>query len=52
MARTVSMGSAKLTPEPRPVPDRVKVAVLMPMTAPELSSSGPPLLPALTCASV
>ena len=46
------MGRAKLTPLLRPVPCRVKVAVLMPIRRPLLSSSAPPELPALMDASV
>mmetsp|Transcript_45013 Transcript_45013/g.113957 ORF Transcript_45013/g.113957 Transcript_45013/m.113957 type:complete len:228 (+) Transcript_45013:182-865(+) len=48
--RTVSMGIAK--PTPAEVPELVKMAVLTPMTAPEESRSGPPLLPGLMAASV
>ena len=49
---TRSTGRAKLTPEERPVPARVKEAVLMPTSRPPESSSGPPLLPLLMAASV
>ena len=38
--------------EPLTVPVRVKVAVLIPITRAEESSSGPPELPALMAASV
>mmetsp|Transcript_28635 Transcript_28635/g.72866 ORF Transcript_28635/g.72866 Transcript_28635/m.72866 type:complete len:298 (-) Transcript_28635:467-1360(-) len=47
---TVSAGMAN--PTPTLVPVLVKMAVLMPTSAPELSSSGPPLLPGLMAASV
>ena len=38
--------------EPLTVPVRVKVAVLIPITRAEESSSGPPELPALMAASI
>mmetsp|Transcript_1360 Transcript_1360/g.3715 ORF Transcript_1360/g.3715 Transcript_1360/m.3715 type:complete len:263 (+) Transcript_1360:542-1330(+) len=46
----VSDGMAN--PMPELEPDGEKMAVLMPMTQPELSKSGPPLLPGLMAASV
>ncbi len=47
MRRAMSMGIAKQIP----CADWM-IAVLMPMTRPRLSSSGPPLLPGLSAASV
>ena len=47
IGRAMSIGIAK----PMPVESR-STAVLMPMTAPVASSSGPPLLPGLIAASV
>ena len=47
---TVSTGIAKPTPVLLPL--LVKMAVFRPMSWPELSSSGPPLLPGLMAASV
>ena len=47
IGRAMSIGIAK----PMPVESR-STAVLMPMTAPAASSSGPPLLPGLIAASV
>ena len=52
MLMTASTGNAKLTPELRPVPSRVKEDTLMPTSRALLSRSGPPLLPWLTAASI
>lgn len=43
---------AKFTPEDNPVPLRVKVAVLTPITWPNELISGPPEFPELIAASV
>mmetsp|Transcript_126985 Transcript_126985/g.270760 ORF Transcript_126985/g.270760 Transcript_126985/m.270760 type:complete len:214 (-) Transcript_126985:469-1110(-) len=47
---TESMGMARPTPEE--VPLVVRIALFTPITVPELSSRGPPLLPGLMAASV
>ena len=49
-ALTVSIGIAN--PTPADVPVGVKMAVLMPMSCPRESKSGPPLFPGLIAASV
>ena len=43
-------GTAK--PTPAEEPEREKMAVLMPMTSPSMSTKGPPELPGLMAASV
>lgn len=49
-ARTVSTGIENPTPDD--APDGEYMAVLIPISWPELSSKGPPLLPGLIAASV
>ena len=56
MLFTKLIGTANAIPAncpcPLPCVPGERIAVLMPMTSPALLSSGPPLLPGLTAASV